>query len=307
MKSNNKFNWKNITMYIIIGVAILSFVIVGIPFLADFLEKVKFFGFTKGELLEYSGVLFGGAITFIILKMTNKNNNESLNKQIETQKDVMKKQFEFELKEKQVKDLEVGLKNILNKCRISEDAIYSFNMIPKYLSEITVKNIMNSFSNPLINLKNSIDKLITITNIEFDNFRLVTDSFIIDDIISSSKYIRYKDTILQYLNAYISTLQDLNRTINDMIDLVNKIYSRDQLNNQNIMSSDCKEIIKYNFVSEDERAKFANLKTNLDYYIGSHNAFKIRGWANISSEIGEFIKFLNKQIVITDDEIKKVT
>lgn len=297
MKCNNKFNLKKIIFF---GIILLSVILV-VPFLAKLLEGIEFLGFTQGELLGYGGVLIGGAITFIVLKITNKTNNESLNKQIETQKDIMMKQFEFGLKEKQVKDLEVELKNILNKCRISEETISSFNQIPKYLSKNTFEIMRSSFGNPLMNFRDSIEKLTIITSFEIDNFQLVIDSFIIDDVILNNDYMVHKSTIMQYLNEYIISLRNLNNTINDIIYLISEICNREQDNNLNNVAPEHGKIIKYNPIFENEISKFSILKSNLDYYIGSHNTFKIMGWNNISGEIGKFIKFLNKYILISDN------
>ena len=181
MKSNNKFNLKKI---IFCGM-ILLIVIFGVPFLAKLLEGIEFLGFTQGELLGYGGVLIGGAITFIVLKITNKTNNESLNKQIESQKEIVEKQFEFNLKQKQVKELEIELKNILDNCRISKNAIRSFNKIPKYLSINTLDYILE----PLLEFFKSIGDLVLITNDVYNKFELALNSFIIiDELINCEEY-----------------------------------------------------------------------------------------------------------------------
>lgn len=302
MSYNSKFSWKKIKCYIFIGFVILLVVIIGIPGLTYYLGKFNLFGFTKEEFLGYAGVLIGGAITFIILKMTNKNNNENLNKQIETQNNIMKKQFEFELRQKQVKELEIELRNILNKCRISDEAIYSFKMIPRYLSKDTFQSMRGDFSQ-LINLKYSIEKLNIMTNFEIDNFQLVMDSFIVEDVMLNRNYIQYKNIIIQYLKEYINSLRNLSDTINEMIYLINKIDSRE--NDSNMVDPKLGQIVKYNPILEKEMDRFSILKSNLDYYICSHNSFKIMGWTNISSEIGKFIKFLNEYILNSYDKIEE--
>ena len=277
MKSNNKFNLKKI---IFCGM-ILLIVIFGVPFLAKLLEGIEFLGFTQVELLGYGGVLIGGAITFIVLKITNKTNNESLNKQIESQKEIVEKQFEFNLKQKQVKELEIELKNILDNCRISKNAIRSFNKIPKYLSINTLDYILE----PLLEFFKSIGDLVLITNDVYNKFELALNSFIIiDELINCEEYKAYKFSILNYVNNYLNIIGKLNQEIESINNLIEIINYRKQVN-------------PIYYIFENDMGKFANLKSSLDYYIGSHNAFRVVGWMDLNKSVSEFIRFLNRYIM----------
>lgn len=251
-----------------------------------FKENITILSFTKSEMLDYYGVVISGIITFLVLRATINNSNESLNKQIEIQNKIMNKQFEFELRQKQVGELEEKLKNILDSCKIPKNAISAFNKIPNYLSITTLNNILI----PLYELCQSIGDLVPITDDVYNKFELTLNSFIIiDELINCEKYKSYKATILNYINNYLDIIKKLNQEIQNINNLIVEINSRKQ----------------YNYIitpiNDEDIGIFANLKSNLNYYMGSHNVFRVVGWIELNKEISEFIKFLNRYIMNSID------
>lgn len=280
----DKYGLHILIILFILGPLIINFI---------FRENSVILDFTRSEILDYYGVMISGVITFLVLRVTINNSNEILNKQIETQNKIMNKQFEFELRQKQVRELEEKLENILDSCKISIEAIIAFDKIPNYLSEATINELIE----PISKLGELINELFFIAGCLNDKFRLVLSSFIIEDIIFCDEYKKLKLDIIKYINTYLEFLSNLNGSLEEMNKLISSIQDKSQKDPNNNLSY--KNV--YVIIDEKEKQSFANLKSNIDYYIGAHNAFKIRGWTDLSKGISEFIKFLNKYIMNFSD------
>lgn len=266
------------------GLYVLIVLFIFGPFIINFIF-IENLGFKKSEMLDYYGVVVSGVITFLVLRITIKNNNESLNKEIEIQKEIMKKQFEFDRRQKQVNELEIELKNILDNCRISKSAIDNFIKIPNYLSINTLDNILS----PLSEFQKSITDLVIKTDDVYNKFELTLNSFIIiDELINCEEYKTYKFRIYNYINNYLNIIQKLNQEIKNIWDLIENINFRKQYYFNNFF-----------LLYEYEIRNFANYKSNLNYYIGCNNTYKVIGWSELNKEISSFIKFLNEYIMST--------
>lgn len=284
-KENRLIKWIykiGIDILIINVILLIIGVIFGVYIVNEMFEiKIIPSGFERSEILNYYGVVISliitflgivisAIITFVVLKSTIENNNESLNKQIETQKDIMKKQFYFEAKQRHIINAENQIRDaILYFCSMDDRILYIFDddIVNKNLDDFKCDNIDTYFRLDYLKHCKKLSNIIRELKMKIECVYLYFPILVKDSA--------NKDNYYNLVNESYTKIDNILRKMyDDMVKLLDK----------------CK-------IDEKDNVLKSNLQNKQfsEKYIEFKNSIK----ENYSSEINKIIK--NEGIYIRDN------
>ena len=258
--------------------------IISMPLIVKLLSFIiKLLGFTNGEILDYIGVLITGGITYFVLRKTIENNNENLNKQIEIQKEIMHKQFEFELGQKTFQKFEDEILKVITGMNFDYSFVENVKQIKDIFDLSNIQNIFNSIGTMCNYLQNRI-AYVDFLKMNIDLYNCV------ENIENLNSYVNdLKDKIKQS-SSKISLIY--NKT-NQLFEFVNLLYTR-VINNTNLNNSPQP-------ITDADMAyftkKLTEIKIDIQNYYETFDGEKNKEHKDFLGKMKKFIQLINEESI----------
>lgn len=258
--------------------------IISTPLIVKLLNFIiKFLGFTNGEILDYIGVLITGGITYFVLRKTIENNNENLNKQIEIQKEIMHKQFEFELGQKTFQKFEDEILKVITGMNFDYSFVENVKQIKDIFDLSNIQNIFNSIGTMCNYLQNRI-AYVDFLKMNIDLYNCVEN---IENLNS------YVDDLKDKINQSLSKISLIYTKTNKLFEFVNSLYTR-VINNTNLNnpSQPITDADRANFTK-----KLTEIKIDIQNYYETFDGEKNKEHKDFLGKMKEFIQLINEESI----------
>lgn len=272
-EQDKKEGFKNI--FIILIAISLILIIVGIifgPYIITRILKIKFIysNFDDKQIFDYYGIIISlvgtllsvmvsAGTTFWVLKSTINDNREALEVQLNTEKKMMRKQFEFYIKQRQLEGFENDLK---------QSVVYFSDIDMKFFYAIRDNKFNSDSSNKVLNINNcksiiygyiedvgrfrheTIDKISLIKLYEpfFKKNNNIINSYITTLMRICGKAIKISEELTEELKKLLleySEIKDKVDERNVFIDKLNKFRIKNFQNYFNELQEKTEEDIKF--------------------------------------------------------------